>query len=385
MRINWRIILVVIAIILVSGTIFYSQYVAGKIASEERKYVTVWAEAQRTILNTPDTASLNLATFISFENKEIPILETTEKDSITGNYLNLDSSLVESDSGYLQKKLHEFKRYNNKPIVLVIKDSPYTANHYYYGQSKLLKEVKLYPLIQLVIVALFIAIAIMAVQSHYRGAQNQLWASMARETAHQLGTPVSSLEGWLEILKQKKENESIIPEITKDVNRLLLITDRFGKIGSQPKLEPGNPYEQIEQMIIYMKKRSGAQVQFEFSPEPLLVHPLLSAPLFDWVIENLIKNALDAMEGKGLIRIESHMTNDGLMIDVTDTGKGIQSNHLNKVFKPGFTTKKRGWGLGLPLSKRIMEEYHNGKLFVKWSEAGKGTCFRIILPLPALT
>jgi signal transduction histidine kinase len=383
MRINWRIILVVIAIVLVSGTIFYSQYVAGKIATEERKYVTVWAEAQRTILNTPDTASLNLATFISFENKEIPILETTEKDSITGNYLNLDSSLVESDSGYLQKKLHEFKRYNNKPIVLVIKDSPYTANHYYYGQSKLLKEVKLYPLIQLVIVALFIAIAIMAVQSHYRGAQNQLWASMARETAHQLGTPVSSLEGWLEILKQKKENEAIIPEITKDVNRLLLITDRFGKIGSQPKLEPGNPNEQIEQMILYMKKRSGAQVQFEFSPEPLSFHPLLSAPLFDWVIENLIKNALDAMEGKGLIRIESHLTNDGLMIDVTDTGKGIQSNHLNKVFKPGFTTKKRGWGLGLPLSKRIMEEYHNGKLFVKWSEPGKGTCFRIILPLPA--
>ncbi|TDO28257.1 sensor histidine kinase [Sediminibacterium goheungense] len=382
MRINWRIILVAIAIILVSGTIFYSQYVAGKIATEERKYVTVWAEAQRTILNTPDTASLNLATFISFENKEIPILETTEKDSITGNYLNLDSSLVESDPGYLQKKLHEFRRYNNKPIVLVIKDSPYTANHYYYGQSKLLKEVKLYPLIQLVIVALFIAIAIMAVQSHYRGAQNQLWASMARETAHQLGTPVSSLEGWLEILKQKKENEAIIPEITKDVNRLLLITDRFGKIGSQPKLEPGNPYDQIEQMILYMKKRSGAQVQFEFSPEPLSVNPLLSAPLFDWVIENLIKNALDAMEGKGLIRIESHITNDGLIIDVTDSGKGIQSTHLNKVFKPGFTTKKRGWGLGLPLSKRIMEEYHNGKLFVKWSEHGKGTCFRIILPLP---
>jgi signal transduction histidine kinase len=383
MRINWRIILVAIAIILVSGTIFYSQYVAGKIATEERKYVTVWAEAQRTILNTPDTASLNLATFISFENKEIPILETTEKDSITGNYLNLDSSLAEADPGYLSSKLREFRRYNNKPIVLVIKDSPYTANHYYYGQSKLLKEVKLYPLIQLVIVALFIAIAIMAVQSHYRGAQNQLWASMARETAHQLGTPVSSLEGWIEILKQKKENEAIIPEITKDVNRLLLITDRFGKIGSQPKLEPGNPYEQIEQMIVYMKKRSGAQVQFEFHTTALPATPLISAPLFDWVIENLIKNALDAMEGKGTIRIESTITADGLVIDVTDTGKGIQTSHLNKVFKPGFTTKKRGWGLGLPLSKRIMEEYHNGKLFVKWSEAGKGTCFRIILPLPA--
>ena len=382
MRINWRIVLVIIAIILVSGTIFYSQYVSGKIASEERKYVTVWVEAQRSILNTPDTASLNLATFISFENKEIPIIETTEKDSITGNYRNLDSNLVQDNPTYLSTKLKEFRRYNNKPIVLVIRDSPYTANHYYYGQSKLLKEAKLYPLIQLVIVALFIAIAIMAVQSHYKGAQNQLWASMARETAHQLGTPVSSLEGWLEILKQNKENEKIVPEITKDVNRLLLITDRFGKIGSQPKLEAGNPYEQIEQMILYMKKRSGAQVQFEFHPAPLSQHPLLSAPLFDWVIENLIKNALDAMEGKGLIRIESQITAEGLMIDVTDTGKGIQTSNLNKVFKPGFTTKKRGWGLGLPLSKRIMEEYHKGKLFVKWSEAGKGTCFRLILPLP---
>lgn len=385
MRINWRIILVVIAIILVSGTIFYSQYVAGKIASEERKYVTVWAEAQRTILNTPDTASLNLATFISSENREIPIIETNERDSITGNYLNLDSILVQTDSSYLKNKLSEFRRYNNKPIVLVIKDIPYTANHYYYGQSKLLKEVKLYPLIQLVIVALFIAIAIMAVQSHYRGAQSQLWAAMARETAHQLGTPVSSLEGWLEILKQKKENEAIVPEMAKDVNRLLLITDRFGKIGSQPKLEPGDPYEQIEQMILYMKKRSGGHVQFEFTHQPLNCSPLLSAPLFDWVIENLIKNALDAMEGKGTIRIDAHETNEALQIDVTDTGKGISNTHLNKVFKPGFTTKKRGWGLGLPLSKRIMEEYHGGKLFVKWSEAGKGTTFRLILPLPAKT
>lgn len=383
MRVNWRIILVVIAVILVSGTIFYSQYVAGKIASEERKYVTVWVEAQRTILNPYDTANLNLATFISSENQEIPIIETNEKDSITGNYLNLDSSLVAADSNYLSLKLDEFRSYNNKPIILVIRDTPYTANHYYYGQSKLLKEVKLYPLVQLVIVALFIAIAIMAVQSHYKSVQNHLWAAMARETAHQLGTPVSSLEGWLEILKQNANNESIVPEIAKDVKRLQLITDRFGKIGSQPKLEPGNPYEQIEQMIIYMKKRSGGQVHFEFNKQPFTVAPLLSAPLFDWVIENLIKNALDAMEGKGTITIEAHPTSEGLQIDITDTGKGISGVNINKVFKPGFTTKKRGWGLGLPLSKRIMEEYHNGKLFVKWSEQGKGTIFRIILPLPA--
>jgi signal transduction histidine kinase len=178
----------------------------------------------------------------------------------------------------------------------------------------------------------------------------------------------------VEILKQQKENQQIVPEIAKDVKRLQLITDRFGKIGSQPKLEPGDPFEQIDQMIVYMKKRSGGQVHFEFTKQPLSVQPKFSAPLFDWVIENLIKNALDA--------IEAHSTPEELQIDVTDTGKGISGVNINKVFKPGFTTKKRGWGLGLPLSKRIIEEYHGGKLFVRWSESGKGTSFRIILPLP---
>ncbi|NCT94737.1 MAG: HAMP domain-containing histidine kinase [Chitinophagaceae bacterium] len=381
-RFNWRIVLIIIAIILVSGTIFYSQYVAGKIAAEERKYVTVWVEAQRAILNIPDTTSLNLATFISSENKEIPIIETNEKDQPTGNYLNLDSSLVNNDSSYLPRKLREFKRYNSKPIVLLLTDKPYTANHYYYGPSRLLGEVELYPIIQLVIIALFITIAIMAVQTHYRSAQNQLWAGMARETAHQLGTPVSSLQGWLEILRERDNNADIVPEIQKDVNRLLLITDRFGKIGSQPQLEPRNPFEQIQQMIVYMKKRSGGRVHFEFdAPEP--VFPLLSPPLFDWVIENLIKNALDAMEGNGTIRIAAFQHGRELVIDVTDTGKGISSQHINRVFKPGFTTKKRGWGLGLALSRRIMETYHKGRLFVQWSEPGKGTCFRLILPLPA--
>lgn len=381
-RFNWRILLIIIAIILVSGTIFYSQYVAGKIAAEERKYVTIWVEAQRAILNIPDTTSLNLATFISSENKEIPIIETNEQDKPTGNYLNLDSSLVNNDSNYLSQKLKEFKRYNNKPIVLLLTDKPYTANHYYYGPSRLLGEVELYPIIQLVIVALFITIAIMAVRTHYRSAQNQLWAGMARETAHQLGTPVSSLQGWLELLRERENNADIVPEIQKDVNRLLLITDRFGKIGSQPQLEPRNPFEQIQQMIVYMKKRSGARVHFEFDP-PEPVYPLLSPPLFDWVIENLIKNALDAMEGEGTIRIAAFQHGRELVIDVTDTGKGISGQHINRVFKPGFTTKKRGWGLGLPLSRRIMETYHKGRLFVKWSEPGKGTSFRLILPLPA--
>ena len=234
----------------------------------------------------------------------------------------------------------------------------------------------------MIIIALFIALAIIATRSYYQSAQNKLWAAMARETAHQLGTPVSSLQGWLEILKEQEANASIVPEISKDVNRLLLITDRFGKIGSLPKLERSNPTEQIQHMLEYMKKRTGGHVQFEFNGAALAhANPLLSPPLFDWVLENLIKNALDAIEGNGKISIRSQVNDRKEMIlDITDTGKGIPKNNLNKVFKPGFTTKKRGWGLGLPLCKRIIEEYHKGRLFVKSSEPGKGTTFRIVLP-----
>ncbi len=379
---NWKIILVCIAIVLVSGTIFYSQYVAGKIAIEERKNVEAWVEAQRTILNSSDSASINLATKISTENNEIPLIETNELDSITGNYLNLDSVSAEKDPDYLKMKLAEFKRFHHDPIIVVLKEKPYTANHYYYGESDLLKEVKWYPIVQLIIVALFITIAIMALQTSYRSAQNQLWASMAKETAHQLGTPVSSLEGWLEILKEQEVNREILPEIAKDVNRLLLITDRFGKIGSEPQLEMKYPAIQIQFMLDYMKKRAGGHVSFSFDEQPIKdMQTMISPPLFDWVLENLIKNAMDAIEGNGKIQIKAFATEGFLMIDVTDTGKGIAKTHLNKVFKPGFTTKKRGWGLGLSLSKRIIEQYHKGKLFVKWSEQGKGSCFRIILPL----
>lgn len=379
---NWRIILICIAILLVSGTIFYSQYVAGKIANEERKNVEAWVEAQRTILNSSDSASINLATKISTENNQIPIIETNEKDSITGNYLNLDAIQVKAEKGFLEKKLADFKRYNHRPITVILGDKPYTANRYYYGESDLLKEVKLYPIIQLVIVALFITIAIVALQTSYRSAQNQLWASMAKETAHQLGTPVSSLQGWLEILKEQEVNAAIIPEIAKDVNRLLLITDRFGKIGSEPYLEWSKPVDQIYFMLDYMKKRTGGQVHFIFDDTGINnISTQLSPPLFDWVLENLLKNALDAIEGNGTIRITA-ITHDGhMLIDITDTGKGIHKNHIKNVFKPGFTTKKRGWGLGLSLSKRIIEQYHKGKLFVKWSEQGKGSTFRIILPL----
>jgi signal transduction histidine kinase len=381
---NWRTLMVLVAVLITSGTIVYSQYLAGKIATEERKNVAAWVEAQRTILFSSDTVSINLAAKIITENDQIPIIETNEKDQVTGNYLNLDTDLVKADPQYLATKLSQFKRFNRNPIINILSENPYIANKYYYGESKLLKETKLYPIIQLLVVALFIFIAIAMLQINYKSGQNQLWASLAKETAHQLGTPVSSLEGWLEILKSTEGNEKIVPEIAKDVKRLQLITDRFGKIGSQPKLENANIAEQIQHILNYMKKRAGGSVDFACNAHELeQIKVKISAPLFDWVMENLIRNALDAIDGKGLISIQTHLNKDEVIIDVTDNGKGISSRNIKKVFKPGFTTKKRGWGLGLSLSKRIVEQYHKGTLFVRWSEPGKGTSFRIILPYNA--
>jgi signal transduction histidine kinase len=376
---NGRTIIAIIALLIAGGTIFYSQYLAGKMAKDERRNVMIWVEAQKTILNSSDTTSLNLATIITSENTHIPIIETNEKDSITNNYVNIDTTKIRSNKNYLYKKLNEFKRYA-KPIILVLNKNPYTANKYYYGESNVLIEVRYYPIVQLIIVALFIIILAIAQYANYKSAQNQLWAGMAKETAHQLGTPVTSLQGWIEVLKEMKSHENIVTEIEKDVNRLLLVTDRFGKIGSNPKLEKKNIIEQVESMMAYIKKRAGEKITFQLNThEKNNITALISPPLFDWVIENLLKNALDAMEGKGNIMVDIHDSSSKIMIDISDTGKGIIKQNINKVFNPGFTTKKRGWGLGLTLTKRIIEQYHKGQIFILHSEINKGSTFRVIL------
>ncbi|MEY4381297.1 MAG: hypothetical protein RJA92_677 [Bacteroidota bacterium] len=379
-KFRWSGFLFFIAILFVCATIFYSSYVASKIAIAERKYVSEWIEAQQTILSSKDSSNLNLATQISANNQDIPIIETNEKGIPTGNTLNLDTASIAADSLYLAKKLENFKDFCKTPIVLVISDSPYIANHYYYGPSKLLKEVEWYPFIQLLIIALFIFVAIGAIRTRYKNEQDKLWLGMAKETAHQLGTPVSSLQGWITLLKDKETKDPIVFEIEKDIERLQLISDRFGKIGSAPVLTRNNPFIEIERMVAYMKLRSSKQVVFECDlPEEALV--MLSIPLFDWVLENLIKNALDATEGAGKITISASVQNKQVNILISDTGKGMDSKTANKIFEPGYTTKKRGWGLGLPLSKRIMESYHHGKLFVKYTEPEKGTTFCLQLPI----
>jgi signal transduction histidine kinase len=374
---NWRSLVAILAISIVSGTVFYSQYLAKKIATEEKQKVEQWVAASKSIMNNPGM-DLTLPSLIRNEQQSIPIIETNEHDSITG-YINLDSTKAVNDKNYLIQELQTFKS-QNRPLELKLGDNPYTANRYYYGHTILLDEVRYYPLIQLFIVALFIFFAFYSITVRNKATQNQLWAGMAKETAHQLGTPVSSLEGWVEMLKENNTDLKIVNEIQKDVNRLKLVSDRFGKIGSKPRLDNLNLISQIAHMVEYIRKRSSGRVHFSIdSHDADHLDAKISAPLFDWVMENLLKNALDAMEGKGEILIKIQEQEKEIIVDITDTGKGISKNNLQKVFKPGFTTKKRGWGLGLSLSKRIIEQYHKGQLFVKQSEIGKGTTFRIVL------
>ena len=372
--------LALVAIVIVSATIFYSQYLARKIAMDERQKVATWVEASKAVISNP-SMDLKLPNLIRNGQQSIPIIETNEQDSIL-EFINLDSGKAARDKNYLYRQLKKF-RAENKPLEIKFSDKPYIANRYYYGHTTLLDEVRYYPLVQLFIVALFIFFTLYSITIRNKATQNQLWAGMAKETAHQLGTPVSSLEGWVEMLKESDTDPRTVQEIQKDVDRLKLVSDRFGKIGSKPQLEERDLIGQIRTMMEYIRKRAAGKVQFILvgptSPPPERLEARISGPLFDWVIENLLKNALDAMDGKGSITIAIQDHEKEILIDVTDTGKGIAARNLQKVFKPGFTTKKRGWGLGLSLSKRIIEQYHKGQLFVRQSELGKGTTFRIIL------
>ncbi len=375
---HWRTLLAIVAIVIVTGTVFYSDFLAKKIAAEEKQKIEQWLQAA-TDLNNPTANSSNLASKILTENSQgIPMITVTENDSILDHY-NLDSTRLLTDKNYLHNKLKEFKK-GYPPIIWKNPLNPSEKNLVYYGESTLLKQIKYFPLIQLFIVSLFIFMIIIAMNSRHKSAQNQVWVGMAKETAHQLGTPISSLQGWVEMLKETEANQSIATEMSKDVNRLQLVSDRFGKIGSQPQLTEANLVHQVEQMVQYIKRRSSERVQFSvLAPSHEQVMAPINASLFDWVIENILKNALDAMEGNGHITIAITSETNSAIIDITDTGKGINRKHLSKVFRPGFTTKKRGWGLGLSLSKRIIETYHKGQLYIAHTEPGKGTTFRIVL------
>lgn len=375
--IGWRFVLVATAVTIIVGTIWYVSSIASKLEEEETKKVATWVAANRELLQASDEANLNLAVEIITNNTSIPVIITNENGHIIDSR-NLDTTKLARNPRYMEEELATFKN-QHPPFIMEIDAKNNLYNYIYYGDSLILKQVRYYPYIQLIVVALFISIVLFALSSSNRAVQNLLWVGMAKETAHQLGTPLSSIEAWIEILKDSEGNELVAAELRKDVDRLKLITERFSKIGSVPQLEEGDIISQVEAMVSYIRKRAPQRVVITLHCAEKEIPAMISPALFDWVIENLLKNALDAMEGKGTIDIyiENHAAN--IIIDITDTGKGIPKTNFEKVFKPGFSTKKRGWGLGLSLARRIIEEYHKGRLTVRSSELNKGTTFRIML------
>lgn len=375
--IGWRFVLATIAVLIIGTTIWFVSNLSRKIQEEERKKVATWVEANRELLQTDSDMNLNLAVDIVTNNTTIPLILTDEAGKILDSR-NLDSARVTREPYYLEEQLKTFKK-QHPPFIMEVDARQNLYNYIYYGDSLILRQIRYYPYIQLIVVALFIGLALFALSSTNRATQNQVWVGLAKETAHQLGTPLSSMEAWLEILKDNESNATIVSELSKDVDRLKLITERFSKIGSVPQLEEVDIVAQVNNMVAYIRKRAPQKVTLTSYCQEEELTAMISPPLFDWVVENLLKNALDAMEGKGRIdvSIENHPTY--VTIDIADTGKGIPKMNFEKVFKPGFSTKKRGWGLGLSLARRIIEEYHRGRLYVKSSELNKGTVFRILL------
>ena len=371
---TWKFWLLIFAIIIGIFSLFVTNSLVKSLAYEEKKKIEIWAYATNQMVNISDDGNFSLAIKVMESNENIPIILADENDSIL-NYRNLNP-INEITDQYLQKQLAIMKEQNEPIEIQVFEDYKQLL---YYKDSILLTRLKYYPMFQLGLITLFMFIAYLAFSSARKAEQNQVWAGMAKETAHQLGTPLSSLMAWIELLKSKEETKDMVLEMEKDVARLETITDRFSKIGSKPTLEDENIVQVVEEATNYLKSRLPEKVLIELhSEKPSIIVPV-SVVLLNWVIENICKNAVDAMKGEGLIKIEMEEDESHVKIQINDTGKGIEPELISSIFKPGVTSKKRGWGLGLSLSKRIIEEYHKGKIFVKSSVEGKGTTFSVLL------
>lgn len=377
-----KILLVSAAIIIAAASLAISHFLVTDLENEEKNRMAVWAEAMRTLNNADENTDLNLVLKVINENNTIPVVVLDSQGNaqvfrnVTLSGADFNDSL--KNAALLGKTF--LRKGRHIKIMLNQKNNDYIQ--VCYDESLMLKRLAAYPLVQLGIVLIFVFVAIFALLSSKKAEQNKVWVGLSKETAHQLGTPISSLMAWIEILKETYPDDDLIPEMNKDVKRLQLIADRFSKIGSLPEPVPSSLNEVLDHVIDYMDRRTSKSIQMvkEFPQHDIIVK--INASLFEWVIENLSKNAVDAMGGKvGRITLRVEETDKCAVIEVSDTGKGIKRKDLNNVFRPGFTTKERGWGLGLSLAKRIVEEYHNGKIWVKSSEVGKGTTFRIELPL----
>lgn len=376
---RWKLILVLSALLIVAATLFYTDNLAGKLAEEEKQKVKQIADVYHYIATATDITDYGFLVELIQSNKTVPIISTDNDGNIVA-YLNLDTTKVAEDSTYLNRRLEEMKDFA-EPIKLEISGGIY--QYVYYKHSVLYTQLLYYPYVQLIIIAAFLIVAYTLFNTARKSEQNRVWVGMAKETAHQLGTPISSLVAWIEYLHESPAMEgkkNIVEEMDKDVQRLELIADRFSKVGSQPDLTERNLIVELNNSIDYIKHRSSKKVIFDFQYTAPDITVKMNPILFNWVIENVLKNALDAIDGSGDIKIEVTEEKDNAIIDITDSGKGIPRSKQKTVFEPGYSTKKRGWGLGLTLAKRIMESYHNGKIFVKSSAQGKGTTFRISIP-----
>lgn len=371
-----RTILIVVAVIIAISSLLVSHSLVRDLEREERNKMEVFAEAYRTFNNADENTDLSLVLEVISSNNTIPVVILDKNDNIT-SYLNLE--IPKQDTLRYLKQYVDAMRGNGNSIRLYHEDGNQDSyTEVCYGESVLINRLTIFPYIQLGVVLIFVLIAIFALLSFKKTEQNRVWVGLSKETAHQLGTPISSLIAWIELLKDKY-SDALILEMEKDVNRLQMIAERFSKIGSMPAPVQEDMVMVLDRVVAYMERRTPNSVQFVKNfPDPPL-NAAVNASLFEWVIENLCKNAVDAMDGQGTLTINLFRDDDVVAIEVTDTGKGISKNLYKSVFNPGFTTKKRGWGLGLSLAKRIVEEYHNGKIYVKKSEPGNGTTFRIEL------
>ncbi len=374
--ISW--IILVFALLFVGTSVWFTQRLSRQFAEIEKQRMEVWAEATRQLVIADENTDISLYSSIIEANTTIPVY-MTDADFHVILTRNVPEPKKDVEAFYQDKIEH--LRESQTPIEVHV--SPGVTQYIFYEESSLLRQLRFFPWVQMLVVLSFIALLVTYIITSYRNEQNRVWVGLTKETAHQLGTPISSLNGWLELLRTRYPEDDLLPDVATDINRLQLVAERFSRIGSAPTLQPTDMRQVVEQTYAYMRTRISNKVEMELKIDlPVESGETIvqaDAPLMAWVVENLIKNAVDAMNGRGWIGLHLLREGETVILDVTDTGKGIERKRYTQVFRPGYTTKSRGWGLGLSLCKRIVEEYHRGKIFVHQSVVGKGTTFRVVL------
>ncbi|MFV0482748.1 MAG: sensor histidine kinase [Bacteroidales bacterium] len=372
---RWKLSLVFLALLIGASSLLYTSWLVKRLAEEEKKKVLQWYDAMDKVLKASDTEDISFFSRIMSDNTTTPMIITDQEGNVVSDR-NIQYT-DETKDKKLREELELMTTYN-QPFEIVLSETQ--SQFLYYRESYLLRNLRIFPFIQLIIICIFVGLSYFGFSSSRRAEQNQVWVGMSKETAHQLGTPISSLMAITELLKMGESSDDLVRELEKDYERLSKIAERFSKIGSEPELFPTDLIDCLNTTISYLKTRTSANVEYDirYDENQAIVIPL-NPSLFTWVIENISKNAIDAMDNKGRLSFNISERENNIFIDISDTGKGISRSMQKTIFKPGFTTKRRGWGLGLSLVKRIVEEYHKGRVYVKWSELNKGTKFRISL------